>query len=184
LAKTHLDDSRWPLVIFTAIGEQSEDDFEAYLADADALLRRRERYASIFDTRRAAPIGPILRRRQARWLAQNEEQLRAYLVATSLVMTSALHRGILRAIMWLKPLPCPYSIEPSFGAARAFVCAQLAANGCAQPPWFGWNESMERLQLRVGASAAAFLERTRPPADPRDRSTGARTVVASSAPQR
>jgi len=170
LAKTHLDDSRWPLVIFTAIGEQSEDDFEAYLADADALLRRRERYASIFDTRRAAPIGPILRRRQAQWLAQNEELLRTYLVATSLVMTSALHRGILRAIMWLKPLPCPYSIEPSFAAARAYVCSQLAASGCAQPPWFGWDEAMARLE-RVNANAVSFLG-AKPLASPREGSTG------------
>src|SRR3954471_23503098 len=101
MSKTRLDDSLWPLVVFTAVGEQSEADFEAYLADCDALLKRREAYGSIFDVRRAAPIGPKLRKRQVEWLKRNDSLLRAYLVGTGMVMATPLQRGIFRAILWM-----------------------------------------------------------------------------------
>src|SRR4051812_22552888 len=94
MSKTRLDESRWPLVVFTAVGEQTDEDFEGYLRDCDRLLRRREAYASIFDARRAAPIGPKLRKRQVEWLARNDALLRAYLVGTGMVMNTPLQRGV------------------------------------------------------------------------------------------
>jgi hypothetical protein len=122
LSKTRLDESRWPLVIFTAVGEQTEDDFEAYLEDCDRVLARRERHSGIFDARRADPIGPKLRKRQVQWLERNDGLLRAYLVGTGMVMNSAIQRGVFRAILWMRPLPVPYCVETSLEAARRFVC--------------------------------------------------------------
>ena len=87
MSKTRLDDSRWPLVVFTAVGEQTEEEFEAYLADCDSLLRRREPYGVIFDARRAAPIGPKLRKRMVEWLARNDALLRAYIVGVAALLT-------------------------------------------------------------------------------------------------
>lgn len=139
MSKTRLDESRWPLVIFTAVGSQTEDDFEAYLEDCDHLLARRELHGGIFDARRGEPIGPKLRKRQVQWLEQNEGLLRAYLVGTGMVMNSAVQRGVFRAILWMRPMPIPYCIESSFEAARRFVCGELVAQGCDMPPMFSWD---------------------------------------------
>lgn len=145
MSKTRLDDSLWPLVVFTAVGEQSEADFEAYLDDCDALLKRREAYGSIFDVRRAAAIGPKLRKRQVEWLKRNDSLLRAYLVGTGMVMATPLQRGVFRAILWMRPLPYPYSVETSLDAARRFVCSRLHERGCAVPPMFNWGSVLQHV---------------------------------------
>jgi hypothetical protein len=139
MSKTRLDESRWPLVVFTAVGEQTQTEFEAYLSDCDRLLRRREAYGSIFDARRAAPIGPKLRKRMVEWLSRNDALLRAYLVGTGMVMSTPLQRGVFRAILWMRPLPYPYTVESSFEAARTFVCSRLLERGCAAPPMPSWS---------------------------------------------
>jgi hypothetical protein len=143
MSKTRLDDSRWPLVVFTAVGEQTDAEFEAYLSDCDALMRRREPYGTIFDARRAAPIGPKLRKRQVQWLSRNDALLSAYVVASGLVMSTALQRGVFRAILWMRPLPFPYSVETSLEGARRFVCSRLAERGCAAPPMFSWGTVLQ-----------------------------------------
>lgn len=127
MSQTRLDDSRWPLVVFTAVGEQTNEEFEAYLAHCDLLLRRREPYGVIFDGRRAAPIGPKLRKRMVAWLARNDALLRVYVVANAVVLSTALQRGVFRAILWMRPLPFPYSVETTLEGARAFVDVRLAA---------------------------------------------------------
>ena len=143
MSKTRLDDSRWPLAVFTAVGEQTDADFAAYLADCDALLRRRQPHGTIFDARRAAPIGPTLRKRQVEWLSRNDALLRAYRVATGFVMLTPLQRGVFRAILWMRPLPFPYSVETSLEAARSYVCARLLERGCPSPPMFNWGSVLQ-----------------------------------------
>lgn len=140
MAKTRLDESRWPLVVYTASGAQSDEDFEAYLADADRVLSRRERHGVIFDARRAIPIGPKLRKRQVEWLRQNDRQVRAQCVALGMLFSSPVQRGVFRAILWMTPLPCPYSVEVRFEAARRFVCQHLEQSGCAPPPILRWDQ--------------------------------------------
>jgi hypothetical protein len=139
MSKTRLDESRWPLAVFTAVGEQTERDFEAYLADCDVLLRRREPYGTIFDGRRAAPIGATLRKRKVEWLSRNDALLRAYRVASGIVMSTALQRGVFRAILWMRPLPFPYCVDTSLEGARRFVCMRLIERGCSPPPLFDWG---------------------------------------------
>lgn len=143
--------------MFTAVGEQTDEEFEAYLADCDSLLRRREPYGVIFDARRAAPIGPKLRKRMVAWLARNDAMLRVYIVANAMVMSNALQRGVFRAILWMRPLPFPYSVETSLEGARAFVNSRLAARGCPTPPPFD----------RASVLPIPVRERPRRGADPR-----------------
>jgi hypothetical protein len=140
MAKTRLDESRWPLVVYTALGDQTEEEFEAYLADADAVLARRERHGVIFDGRRAAPIGPKLRKRQVEWLRQHDRQLKAQVVALGMLLSSPVQRGVFRAILWMNPLPYPYSIEVRFEAARRFVCQHLERSGCPVPASPRWEQ--------------------------------------------
>ena len=162
MSQTRLDESRWPLVVFTAVGEQTEDEFDAFLADCDRVLRRREPHGSIFDGRRSAPIGPKLRKRQVAWLARNAALLRTYVVGSGVVINSPLQRGALRAILWMQPLPFPFVVESSFEAARRYVCARLQERGCDTPPMFNWGNV-----LPVAARTGRLGERTRRDAEPR-----------------
>jgi hypothetical protein len=140
MPKTRLDESRWPLVVYTAFGHQTEEEFDAYLADADRVLGRRERHGVIFDARRAHPIGPKLRKRQVDWLRQHDRQLRANCVALGMLLNSPVQRGVFRAILWMTPLPYPYAVESSFEAGRRFVCHYLERHGCAVPATPRWDQ--------------------------------------------
>lgn len=162
MSKTRLDESRWPLVVFTAVGEQTGEDFDVFLADCDRLLRRRQVHGTIFDGRRAVPIGPKLRKRQVAWLRRNDALLRTYLVGSGMVMTTAVQRGALRAIQWMCPLPFPHVVEGSFEAARDWVCARLHDRGCQAPPMFNWGNV-----LPTYASTGRILDRTRRTVEPR-----------------
>jgi hypothetical protein len=152
MPKTRLDDSRWPLVVFTAVGSQTEDEFEAYLADCDLLLRRREPHGVIFDGRRSTPIGPKLRQRMVAWLSRNDSLLRVYILANAMVMATPLQRGVFRAILWMRPLPFPYSVETTLEGARQFVCARLEARGCPIPAPMsfssGWQPKLDEKPRR------------------------------------
>jgi hypothetical protein len=149
MSKTRVDESRWPLVVLTAVGEQTERDFEAYLADCDALLRRRQPYGTILDARRAAPIGATLRKRKVEWLLRNDALLRAYRVASGIVMSTALQRGVFRAIIWMRPLPFPYCVDTTLEGALGFVSARLIERGCALPPRFSWGRMLHDATLET-----------------------------------
>ena len=153
MAQTRLDESRWPLVVYTALGDQTEEEFEAYLADADRVLSRRERHGVIFDGRRAAPIGPKLRKRQVEWLREHDRQLRAQCVALGMLLSSPVQRGVFRAILWMNPLPYPYSVEVRFEAARRFVCQHLERSGCRVPVSPRWEQL-----LSAGGERARSLD--------------------------
>jgi hypothetical protein len=139
MSKTRVDDSRWPLVVCTAVGEQTGEDLEAFLSHSEGLLRRREPHGTIFDARRLVPWGPKLRKRVVQWLVRNDAMLRTYVVASGIVMSTPLQRGALRAITWMRPLPFPYCTESSLEAARHFVCSRLAQRGCVLPAPLEWS---------------------------------------------
>jgi hypothetical protein len=149
MAKTRLDESRWPLIVYTAIGDQTDEDFDAYLADADRVLSRQERHGVIFDARRASPIGPKLRKRQVDWLRENDRRLRARCVALGMLLSSPIQRGVFRAILWMNPLPYPYSVEVRFEAARRFVCQHLERRGCTVPSVPRWDQLLSSPEERL-----------------------------------
>jgi hypothetical protein len=139
MSQTRVDDSRWPLVVFTAVGTQSADDLEEYFAECEVLLHRRQPYGAIYDARRSLPAGPKRRQRVVQWLSRNDALLRAYVVASGIVMSTPLQRGGLRAVLWMRPLPFPYSVETTLEGAQRFVCARLADRGCPTPPPCNWG---------------------------------------------
>lgn len=134
MPKTRLDESRWPLVVYTASGEQTDADFDAHLADAERLLARREPYGVIFDARQGTPVNPKLRRRHVEWLRRNDVLLSQYCVALGMLVASPIQRGAFRAILWMTHLPYPFCVESAFEPARRFVLEHLTRRGCQLPP--------------------------------------------------
>lgn len=154
MPKTRLDVSQWPLVVYTASGDQKAVEFEAHLADAERVLARREPYGVVFDARRGTPLDPKLRKRQVEWLQQNETLLRKYCVALGMVVSSPMQRGAFRAILWMTHLPYPHCVESAFEPARRFVSEHLVRRGCLLSPLRPWEQP--------GALSAALLGDTAP----------------------
>jgi hypothetical protein len=123
----HLDDSSWPLVIFTAVGTTTDADHDDHLADVYALLGRREPFGIVFDLSSAAPITAVHRKKQVDWMVRNHSMIKTYLICIGFVMPSAIWRGVLRAILWMHPLPFAHVVEDNVGAATRWVSRQLSA---------------------------------------------------------
>ena len=102
MAGPRYDDSEWPLfrarMPATPLGHE---EFAAWLEQLDCLFRRGERFALALDVR-DAPLPTAIQRQEVAkllrtWYARNPDRM----AAQAVVMTSALQRGILTAILWL-----------------------------------------------------------------------------------
>jgi hypothetical protein len=128
------DDSRAPLVVVTSTGESSNEDYDAYLERLTALVRRRQRYAIVFDARRSARPTPRQRQKQADWMQANSSAIRSYNVGIAFVIDSAIVRGALTAILWLQETPSPHKVFASLDGAEQWVSGLLAKEGLRVPP--------------------------------------------------
>jgi len=111
------DDSRHPLVMVTMKGQLTDAQFSEYLERLDGNLQRRERCVVVVDALNATNTPASQRKMQADWMANNEALLGKYTLATVMVIGSPVMRGILTAILWLQPIPCPWSVVGTRAAA-------------------------------------------------------------------
>lgn len=95
------DDSEWPLVIVTMPrSAMSRDEFDAHLARINSYYPRGA-FGLLIDTRDAFPLDANQRRMVADHIERNEARYPRTLLGCAVVMTSAIQRGVLRAIKWL-----------------------------------------------------------------------------------
>lgn len=106
------DESEWPFVVFTSSPcELTDQEFLEELDWISAFYRRGQRFGIVIDTR-AAPQPSVARRRQI--AARMDEDIKRYPglhIGTAVVASSALTRGALKALIWLRQ-----SQEPPFEA--------------------------------------------------------------------
>jgi hypothetical protein len=132
-----------PLILVTYYGAASNDQYAAYLQELTAITQRNERATNmvvINDATRWIRSNAEQRRMQADWIAKNAEVLRGRTAGVSFVISSAVVRGGLTAILWLSNMPCPYrvtaTLEESVQWARelqgAAFPAGFAANALQQ----------------------------------------------------
>jgi len=105
-----VDEHLWPLVIFRFRFRPTMEELEAYLARQDAMLARREPMVSLVLAEEAKLWETPVLRRQAEWIKRNESELRRYSLGAALVMQSPIVRGMLKAILWIQPMPQPYHV--------------------------------------------------------------------------
>ncbi len=129
-----MDDSRHPIVVVTFDGPSTDAEFRAYLDDMTRLVvARREPNVTILDARAAGSTPATQRRMQADWLEKHDAELRRYSAGTAFIITSAMVRGILTAILWLQPMAAPHVVVATFEEAEAWAREQLRARGVAAP---------------------------------------------------
>ncbi|HEX9105168.1 MAG TPA: hypothetical protein VF997_23315 [Polyangia bacterium] len=121
-----IDEGAWPLVIFRFRGQASMEELNTYLARQDVLLARKEPMLSLVLAQEAKLWETPVLRRQADWIKQNQELLRRYSLGAALVIQSPIVRGMLKAILWIQPMPQPHAVFPTVEGALRWLREQVA----------------------------------------------------------
>lgn len=106
----HINDRYWPIIVFRFSGQITMEELERYLTWQDAMVARRLPNASLVVTENLRMWEMPLLRRQAAWLKEHEPLLRKYSLGVALVITSPVVRGMLKALMWMQPMPQPHIV--------------------------------------------------------------------------
>jgi hypothetical protein len=115
----------WPVALVTYVGQPDAPMFDDYLHTMSGWLARREPYALVFDASEAGLVTAGLRRRQARWMHENQAALRQFNLGAAFVFTSPMVRAVYQAILWLQPVPCPQAVFQSLGDAVLWTGERL-----------------------------------------------------------
>jgi len=105
-----VDDRYWPLVVFRFSGEVSLPELNEYLERQDELLSRKQMMGSIVLTDNLRMWEAAVLRRQAEWIKQHLEALRRYSIGVGLIIQSPVVRGMLKAVLWIQPMPQPHLV--------------------------------------------------------------------------
>jgi DNA-binding transcriptional regulator YbjK len=123
----HVDSHRLPLLHIRYDGPFSDQELGTYLSQLDDVLRTPGRKVAIIDLLTAVAPPASQRRAQAAWIERNEALLRQNFTATAIVTDSALIRGVVTAIFWVRPLPYPTQVVEGMEAAREWLAPYLCA---------------------------------------------------------
>lgn len=131
------DDSRWPLVVVRYSDHVDEDEFDELLRRLDDNIKRamhaRAKTVLIYDSTSGYQASPRIRKKQAEWMKQNAAMTRVNCVGIAFVITSAMVRGVLTAILWLSDMPSPYTVVATLPEAEKWCEKQLAEHGQSLP---------------------------------------------------
>jgi hypothetical protein len=125
-----VDDTYWPMGLIRFLGAQSDAEFNAYLEQVTSLINRGDRYTMVMITEPKTPMTKSHHaKQQAEWLAEHRETLERLNLGTAFILPSSVMRGVLRAILWMQPLPGEHKVFSTVPQGIAWAEAQLLANG-------------------------------------------------------
>ena len=119
------DDSQWPIVVDTVIGEATNEDIAVYNAHRADRLARAERHVQVIDGRSGARMSTRHRRMIADFDAANCDAERRYLAGVALVASPAVLRTILRAVYRITPSVFPRRACRSLDEATSWARSLL-----------------------------------------------------------
>jgi len=122
-----IDDRLWPLVIFRFRFRPSMDELERYLARQEEMLARKQPMISLVQAEQAKLWETPVLRRQAEWIKEHEALLRQYSLGVAMVMQSPIVRGMLKAILWIQPMPQPYTVCSSVEEGLRWLRERVAS---------------------------------------------------------
>lgn len=143
-----LDDRYFPLLIVLAPPSFDDESFADLFKFFEGAFRRRSRYALVIDTSAVVSV-PSAKQRAliSAWEKVNVQETRRWNVGVSLVVTSALVRGVLTALTWIVPAETQRSTVATRRESVDWCCEQLVADGVAL------TASIEELRLRLAKAS-------------------------------
>ena len=130
------DEQAWPLLYirFPAKG-LNDESLEAFIERYDEYLDRREPFAAISDSRGVLKaINANQRKRMVVWFEKTWNVAKKYNVANAVLLKSAMVRGALTAVFWMKAPPGPTKAFGSVAEAAPWLRERLEAAGVTITP--------------------------------------------------
>lgn len=122
----HVDRQDLPLLRLTYVGEYSDYELSRFLGEVETVLTLPGRKAGLIDLTRATAGSAKQRQTQGEWIALHEKTLQRDFAAAAIVTDSALIRGTVTAVFWIRPLPLPTHVAATVAKAEAWLAPYIA----------------------------------------------------------
>jgi hypothetical protein len=127
------DTEAWPIVQFRFIGRLEPSDIERYFRDADEIVHGNRSYACVMDGLTMLIPEVEFVRRQAQWIRANDADMRRVNRGIAFIATSAVVRGLVRAVLHLSPIPVPYEVFSELGDGMAWARTRALTSLAPRP---------------------------------------------------
>ncbi|NLE89202.1 MAG: hypothetical protein GX607_22690 [Myxococcales bacterium] len=121
MSRILVDSSRWPLVRVRLPPSATDEEVQQYLDELGELRARREPYGLIIIADESRGFTAKQRQMQADYIASGADLSRKYLKAFAFVAESAMQRGMLTAIFWLRAPEWPHRVFRTVEEASVWV---------------------------------------------------------------
>lgn len=105
-----IDTRRSPILRVDWEGAPSEEEMRAHLLELTSLIRSLPTNTILYDARSTSGPSAIQRQLMADWMKENELLIKNRSAGTAFVISSALIRGALTAILWLQPMSTEHTV--------------------------------------------------------------------------
>jgi hypothetical protein len=121
----YVDRDTLPLLRLRYVGDYSDAELSEFLHKLDAVLELPGRKVCLFDLREATTGSATQRQLQGGWIVKQEKLLAREFAAAAIVTDSAIIRGAVTAIFWIRPLPFPTKVTATVRSAEEWLAPYL-----------------------------------------------------------
>ena len=109
------------------------DDLAKILRQMHADRAGGVRTVSVLDLTRARPLNAMQRKHLLAWLKEFDSLVPLVSLGTAFIAPSALLRGVLTAMFWIRPYPVEQAVVSDMDEAMHWVVQRLESSGIAVP---------------------------------------------------
>jgi hypothetical protein len=120
-----VDSKQWPVVRTLWDGEHSVQDIERYVAEVDAIYRRRQPFVTITWLKSYSTTAEV-RKRISDMMTRSQALVKQYSVCSALISNSTGFRFVLSTLFLVKRMDTPYHVCAGLPEAMTF-CRREAA---------------------------------------------------------
>lgn len=123
----------FPLIVEEYEGAMSDEESAWHRQYISSLLDRKQRYALLYDFRNSVAESQEQRKIDADFIKANRERLKQYSMGVAFVMPSPLLRIAINVVLFLSPLPMPYTTTKTIEEAARWIEGRFKEEGVTFP---------------------------------------------------
>ncbi|MEW5851197.1 MAG: hypothetical protein AB2A00_20585 [Myxococcota bacterium] len=123
----------WPLVVQRVGTTFLVEDMHAYIKELDALMARRDRFASVVLVKQKGTMDRAVIGMYGDWVKKNTVDMKNYYLGCAFVFPGEVFRFILSAILLAAPAPVPHAVFGKAEEARDWAGRKLVDAGIRVP---------------------------------------------------
>jgi hypothetical protein len=121
----YIDRESLPLLRLRYVGDYRDAELTEFLRKLEAVLELPGRKACLIDLSDATAGSATQRQMQASWISKHEKTLERDFAAAAIVTDSAIIRGTVTAVFWIRPLPFPTKVSATVKIAEEWLAPYL-----------------------------------------------------------